>query len=119
VVYVPAKLAARVRLLPTGRGRKNDDADATSVGIGALIAAGLPTVAIDEAVIALRALVEHRDDLVKIRTQILNRLHGLLTQLITAGAPAPQPAPRPRPTCCARYACGPRCCGTCVRWPVT
>jgi transposase len=86
VVDVPAKLAARVRLLSTGHGRKTDTADATSVGIAALTATGLHTVAIDEAAIALRALVEHRDDLVKTRTQTLNRLHGLLTQLIPAGA---------------------------------
>ena len=33
VVDVPAKLAARVRMLSTGHGRKNDDADAVSVGI--------------------------------------------------------------------------------------
>src|SRR5690349_7505358 len=33
VVDVPAKLAARVRLLSTGHGRKSDDADAISVGI--------------------------------------------------------------------------------------
>jgi transposase len=87
VVDVPAKLAARVRLLSTGHGRKTDAADATSVGIAALSATGLRTVAIDEAVIALRALVEHRDDLVTTRTQTINRLHGLLTQLIPAGAP--------------------------------
>ena len=37
VIDVPAKLAARVRLLSTGHGRKNDDADAISVGIAALI----------------------------------------------------------------------------------
>jgi hypothetical protein len=35
VVDVPAKLAARVRMLSTGHGRKNDDADAVSVGIAA------------------------------------------------------------------------------------
>ena len=36
VVDVPAaKLAARVRLLSTGHGRKSDDADAVSVGIAA------------------------------------------------------------------------------------
>src|SRR5690242_1817555 len=87
VADVPAKLAARVRLLSTGHGRKNDDADAISVGIAALTATKLRTVAIDETAIALRALVEHRDDLVKTRTQTLNRLHGLLTQLIPAGAP--------------------------------
>ena len=87
VVDVPAKLAARVRLLSTGHGRKNDDADATSVGIAALTATGLHVLTIDETALVLRALVEHRDDLVKTRTQTLNRLHGLLTQLIPAGAP--------------------------------
>ncbi len=87
VVDVPAKLAARVRVLSSGHGRKTDAADATSVGIAALSATRLRTVAIDEAVIALRALVEHRDDLVKTRTQTINRLHVLLTQLIPAGAP--------------------------------
>jgi transposase len=84
---VPAKLAARVRLLSTGHGRKNDDADATSVGIAALTATGLRILTIDETAVALRALVEHRDDLVKTRTQTLNRLHGLLAQLIPAGPP--------------------------------
>jgi transposase len=87
VMDVPAKLAARVRLLSTGHGRKNDDADATSVGIAALTATGGRILTIDETAIALRALVEHRDDLVKTRTQTLNRLHGLLAQLIPAGAP--------------------------------
>lgn len=66
---VPAKLAARVRLLSTGHARKNDDADAVSVGVAALTATSLQTAAVDEAITALRALVEHRDDLVKTRTQ--------------------------------------------------
>ena len=84
---VLAKLAARVRMLSTGHGRKNDDADAVSVGMAALTAAGLRTVAVDEAITALRALVEHRDDVVKTRTQTVNRLHVLLTQLLPGGAP--------------------------------
>ena len=83
---VPAKLATRVRMLSTGHGRKNDDADAVSVGVAALTAAGLRGVAVDEAITALRALVEHRDDMVKSRTQTVNRLHVLLTQLLPAGA---------------------------------
>jgi transposase len=87
VVDVPAKLAARVRLLSTGHGRKNDDADAISVGVAALTAPGLHTVVIDDAVLVLRALVDHRDDLVKTRTQTLNRLHRLLIQLVPGGAP--------------------------------
>ncbi len=35
----------------------------------------------------LHALVEHRDDVVKTRTQTINRLHVLLTQLLPAGSP--------------------------------
>jgi transposase len=87
VLDVPAKLAARVRLLSTGHGRKSDEADAASVGIAALTATGLHTLVIDETTLALRALVDHRDDLVKSRTQTVNRLHRLLIQLIPAGAP--------------------------------
>jgi transposase len=34
----------------------------------------------------LRALVEHRDDVVRSRTQTINRLHVLLTQLLLGGA---------------------------------
>ena len=99
---VPAKLAARVRMLSTGHGRKNDDADAVSVAVAALTAAGLRAVPVDEAITALRALVEHRDDLVKTRTQTVNRLHALLTQLIPGRrAAAARPPTQPR-SCCAR-----------------
>ena len=86
-VDVPAKLATRVRMLSTGHGRKNDDADATSVGIAAMTATGLQTSTVIETVVVLRALVEHRDDVVKTRTQTINRLHVLLTRLIPSGAP--------------------------------
>ena len=53
-----------------------------------MTAGHLNTVQVDEAVAALRALVEHREDLVRARTQTINRLHTLLTQLIPGGAPA-------------------------------
>jgi transposase len=86
VIDVPAKLAARVRLLSTGHGRKNDDADAISVGVAALTSRTLTSVEIDAATSALRSIVEHRDDLVKIRTQTVNRLHIVLTRLVPAGA---------------------------------
>ena len=87
VVDVPAKLARRVRLLSTGHGRKTDQADALSVGIAAHTATRLSTAVVDEAIAALRALTEHRDDLVRTRTQTINRLHALLAQLIPAGLP--------------------------------
>ncbi|WP_155764535.1 IS110 family transposase, partial [Mycobacterium intracellulare] len=85
VTDVPAKLAARVRTLSTGHGQKNDNADAISVGIAALNASRLTTARVNGAVTALRAIAEHRDDLVKSRTQTLNRLHVVLTQLIPGG----------------------------------
>ena len=87
VIDVPAKLAARVRVLSTGHGRKNDNADAISVGIAALTSRTLTTAAVDAGTIVLRAIVEHRDDLVKTRTQTINRLHVVLTNLIPGGAP--------------------------------
>jgi transposase len=86
VIDVPAKLAARVRVLSSGHGRKNDDADAISVGIAALTSRSLNSAEIDAVTTALRAIVEHRDDLVKTRTQTVNRLHVVLTRLVAAGA---------------------------------
>ncbi|MEV6964444.1 IS110 family transposase [Hamadaea sp. NPDC051192] len=85
VLDVPAKLARKVRMLSTGHGRKSDEADALSVAVAALTAHRLTTAEIDEAIAALRALIEHRDDLVRTRTQTTNRLHAVLTQLIPAG----------------------------------
>ena len=87
VLDVPARLARRVRMLSTGHGRKTDEADALSVGIAAHTATRLSTAVIDEAIAALRVLTEHRDDLVRTRTQTINRLHVLLAQLIPAGLP--------------------------------
>lgn len=85
VIDVPAKLARRVRLLSTGHGRKSDQADALSVGIAAWSAQTLRTVQIDAAIASLRAVTEHRDDMVRSRTQIINRLHAVLVKLIPAG----------------------------------
>ena len=87
VIDVPAKLARRVRLLSTGHGRKNDQADALSVGIAAWSAPTLRTVEVDEAIAAMRALTEHRDDLVRTRTQLVNRPHALLVKLVPSGLP--------------------------------
>jgi transposase len=85
VIDVPAKLARRVRLLSTGHGRKSDPADALSIGIAAWSAPALHSVEIDQAIAALRAVTEHRDDLVRARTQLINRLHVLLAKLIPSG----------------------------------
>jgi transposase len=76
-------------MLSTGHGRKNDDADAISVGIAALTATGLGSTSIDETIAALRAVVEHRDDLIKQRTQTINRRHALLSPNSSPRAPPP------------------------------
>jgi transposase len=75
-----------VRLLSTGHGRKNDDVDAISVRIAALTSRTLDSAEIYSTTRALGAIIEHRDDLVKTRTQTINRLHVVLAHLIPGGA---------------------------------
>ena len=86
VLDVPAKLSARVRVFSTGHGRKTDATDAHSVAIAALRSTGLREVHVDDATIALRMLVDRRDQLGTARTLIVNRLHRLLLELIAGGA---------------------------------
>jgi transposase len=86
VVDVPAKLAARVRLLSAGHGRKSDAHDAVSVAVAAHGATRLGQVRLDDHTSVLRLLSERRDDLVRQRTQTLNRLHVLLGDLLPGGA---------------------------------
>jgi transposase len=84
-VDVPAKLSARVRLLSHGHNRKTDQADAVSVAVAALTAQTLRNAEVDQTSAALRVLTDHREDLVRARTQAVNRLHVLLTHLTPAG----------------------------------
>ena len=86
VIDVPAKLAARVRELSTGHGRKHDPGDAVSIALAALGSQRLHQVAVEDHATVLRLLSDRRDDLVATRTQALNRLHRLLAELVPAGA---------------------------------
>lgn len=52
-----------------------------------MTASGLRTAEIDQALTALRVVVEHREDLVKARTQTVNRLHRLLTSMVRLDTP--------------------------------
>ncbi|WP_436502254.1 hypothetical protein [Actinokineospora sp. HUAS TT18] len=52
-----------------------------------LVGPELRTVAVDEQIAALRALTEHRDDMVRTRTQTVNGLHALLVKLVPSGLP--------------------------------
>ncbi len=82
VVDVPAKLAARARMLDTGHGRKTDAHDAHSVAVAAVRAKQLRVLTHDPALEALRMLTDHRDELVRRRVQTVNRMQRLLAELI-------------------------------------
>jgi hypothetical protein len=71
VVDVPAKLAARARLLGAGSARKTDRTDAASVAAVALHHRRLRQVAAEDHTRALRLLSDRRDDLVADRTRTL------------------------------------------------
>ncbi|WP_183096437.1 IS110 family transposase [Nocardioides stalactiti] len=81
VVDVPAKLAARARMLDTGHGRKTDAHDAHSVAVAAVRAKRLRVLAHDPDLESLRMLVDRREELGRQRTQIANRLQRLLAEL--------------------------------------
>jgi transposase len=107
VVDVPAKLAARARLLSTSSARKTDLADACSVAAAAIHHRRLRPVALEDQTVILRLLSDRRDDLVAERTRILSRLHVLLADLAPGGASASSP-PLGQPPCCARRTPSPR-----------
>lgn len=86
VVDVPAKLAARARLLDTGHGRNTDAHDAHSVAVAAVRANGLRVLGPDGQLEALRMLVDHRDQLSHQRVASINRLHRLLAELVPGQA---------------------------------
>src|SRR4051794_37962958 len=86
VIDVPPKLSTRVRAMSTGHGRKTDPTDARAVAIVGLRNADLTQVVVDDETVALRLLSERRRDLVRARTQTVNRLHQVLMELIPGGA---------------------------------
>ena len=86
VLDVPAKLAARVRVLSVGHGRKSDPHDAVSMAIAARSVSSLRQVRVEDQATVLHLLTKRRDDLVATRTQTINRLHRLLLDLVPGGA---------------------------------
>jgi transposase len=85
VLDVPAKLAARVRVYSQGHGRKTDRDDAISIGLAALDGAGITQVSCDDALVSLRLLCDRREELGRLRTQAVCRLHRLLAELTPGG----------------------------------
>src|SRR6476660_6030522 len=59
VLDVPAKLSARARVFSTGQGRKTDPVDAHSVAlVGLRSTRELRVIAVDDATVALRLLID-------------------------------------------------------------
>jgi transposase len=87
VVDVPPKLSARVRVLSSfaGNARKNDELDALATALAASRNDRLAAVEHEASSEVLRLLSERREDLVAERTRALNRLHGLLRDLVPGG----------------------------------
>ena len=83
---VPAKLAARARLLGSSSARKTDVADAISVATVALHNRRLSRVKAEDHTTIMRLLTERREDLVAEHTRRINRLHVLLRDLHPGGA---------------------------------
>src|SRR5512132_1376932 len=94
VVDVPPKLSASVRVLSSGNARKNDDLDALAIALAASHNERLAAVDPEVGSEVLRLLSERREDLVAERTRALNRLHGLLRELVPGGVVGTLSAPR-------------------------
>jgi transposase len=90
VVFVPPKLMAGVRRGGRERG-KSDPVDALAIARAALREdAYLPAARLDEQVLEVRRLTDHRDDLVAERTRVISRLRWLVHDLAPGLAPAPR-----------------------------
>ena len=82
---MPATLAARVRVLGTGRSNKNDPNDARSVAVAALRAPRLAAVGRADHAGVLRLLAKRNNDLGRARNRTACRLHALLAELVPGG----------------------------------
>jgi transposase len=85
VLDVPATLAARVRVLGSGRSNKNDPNDGYSIAVAALHAPCLTTVARADHANVLRLLTKRNRELGSARTRTACRLHALLVDLVPGG----------------------------------
>lgn len=85
VVDVPATLAARTRVLGSGKSSKTDPNDALSVSVTALRSAGLHQVRPVGHSEVLRVLAKRNTDIGDQRTRVVCRLHALSLELDPGG----------------------------------
>ncbi len=86
VVDVPATLAARVRLLSSGRTSKTDRNDAHSIAVAAIRHPALRQVQPEDHLAQIRVLVDRQMQLSASRTKAASRLHALLREVLPGGA---------------------------------
>jgi transposase len=89
VVRVPPKLMAEQRRTARTRG-KSDPIDALAVARAALREPDLPVATHDEASRELKLLVDHREDLVRQRTAVINRFRWHLHRIDPTLDPTPR-----------------------------
>ena len=82
---VPATLAARVRVLGSGRSNKTDANDGYSIAVAARHAPKLQQVAPADHAAVLRLLAKRNKELGSARTRTACRLHALLVELVPGG----------------------------------
>src|ERR1700690_1777854 len=85
VLDVPATLAARVRVLGSGRSNKNDANDGYSIAVAASHAPRLEVVAAADHAAVLQLLAKRNRELGSARTRTACRLHALLVELVPGG----------------------------------
>jgi transposase len=85
VLDVPATLAARVRVLGTGRSQKTDANDGYSIAVAALHAPQLQQVERADHAAVLRLLAKRNKQLGSARTAAACRLHTLVAELVPGG----------------------------------
>ena len=85
VFDVPPMLAARVRVLGSGRSQKNDPNDALAVAIAALRSDRLARVGAEDHAQVLRMLVKRHRDMAQLRAKQLVRLGALLLEVQPGG----------------------------------
>jgi transposase len=85
VLDVPPALAARVRVLGSGRSAKNDPNDAHSIAVAALRASSLRPVRRGDHVTILRLVTRRHRDLGREHNRVACRLHALVCDLVPGG----------------------------------
>ena len=78
VVWVPTRLVLAHRRLHAAAGAKSDPVDAAAAAYAAIAAPDLDRHRIDDRVRELRVVVDHRADLVRRRTMVINQLKAQL-----------------------------------------